>query len=309
MKYATDKIYPSDYNLKIEAGKRKLEEKEIDSALALFTEAMQLDAKPALAYFYHGFTEEVRMTLSNAESDYGQGLSFNRIHFKCLFALFELFMKQNRNKEAYELAQRMARYFPANPDRLATVIKLAVINEAYEDIERYYQLFCKLDSRNETLVRYVTASLIACGKHYLQKKNFARAVELFARAKSTGLRNPKVLREIILSLLLAELAAEAQVFLEAYPAGLQGTGEFLAMRYASTERNLQLGASIAAGRKLLSEGVQEYILYATLIRRSIEGGFLDHAEQLLHDALRLWPEKDPELQRIRKNTPSKSSAA
>src|SRR5262249_34840996 len=50
MKYATDKIYPSEYSLKIEAGKRKLEEKEVDSALALFTEAMQLDAKPSLAY-------------------------------------------------------------------------------------------------------------------------------------------------------------------------------------------------------------------------------------------------------------------
>jgi DNA-binding NarL/FixJ family response regulator len=309
MKYATDKIYPSEYSAKIEQGKRKLEEKDVEQALSIFTEAMTLDSKPSLACFYHGLTEELKRTLSNAETDYGKGLSFNRIHFKCLMGLFELFAKQNRNKEAYELAQRMARYFPASPDRLATVIKLAVLNEAYEDIERYYQLFCKLDHRNETLVRYVTASLIVCGKHYLAKKNFARAVELFARAKSTGLRNPKILREIILSLLSADLAAEAQVFLEAYPAGLQGTPEYLAMKYSSTERGLALGASIAAGRKLINDGVQEYVLYATLIRRSIEGGFLDHAEQLWQEACRLWPEKEAELLRIKKNTSPKTQAA
>jgi CheY-like chemotaxis protein len=302
MKHATEKIYPSEYVSKIQEGKRKLEENEIDQALTYFGEALKLDSKPSLAYFYHGLVEEMKKTLSNAELDYGRGLSFNRIHFKCLIALFELFMRQNRNKEAYDLAQRMARYFPANPDRLATVIKLAVLNEAFEDIERYYQLFCKLDHRNETLVRYVTAALIVCGKHYLQQKKFARAVELFARAKSTGLRNPKILKEIILSLLSSDLSSEAQVFLEAYPPALQGAPEYLAMRYACSEKGLPLGASIAAGRKLVADGIQEYILYATLIKRSIEGGFQDHADQLLRDAHRLWPEKEAELQKIRKNT-------
>ncbi len=84
-----------------------------------------------------------------------------------------------------------------------------MINEAYEDIEAYYQLFKKLDRRDEKLVRYVCASLVVCGKHYLQKHVVSRAIELFDKAKITGMRNPRLLKEIILSLLHHDLVDKA----------------------------------------------------------------------------------------------------
>jgi CheY-like chemotaxis protein len=309
MKYATEKIYPSDYQLKIREGKRKLEEEELDEAMSLFEEAMSLDQRPSLACFYQGFTEEARKTLARAEKDYDQGLSFNHIHYKCMLGLFDLYTRENRHKDAYAIAQRLARYFPASPERLATVLKLAVLNEAFEDIERYYRLFCNLNQRNEMLVRYVCAALIVCGKYFLQQQKLQRAIELFERAKATGARNPKFLREIALALLAVGQAEQAWIFIEAYPAAAQATPEYRALRYAATEGRSPVGASIADGRRLVAEGIREYILYLTLIRRSIEAGFVEHASQLVADAVKLWPEKEQDLLRVQRETQTKKQVA
>jgi len=298
MKYANEKAYPPPYTQTIERGKEKLAAAEIDEALAIFQEAQALDPKPSLACFYHGITEEYRKTLSNAEGDYNKGLNFNKIHYKCLVGLFELYMSQKRNKEAYEIVRRISRYFPANPDRLATVLRLAVMNEAYEDIERYYALFTKLDQRNEMLTRYVTAALIVCGKYYLARRANGRAVELFNRAMATGARNPRLLKEMISSLLQYDLVAEATHFFRAWPPEAQGAGDYRAMKYAIEDRQLTDGTSIAHGRDLIHDGVKELVVYSILIRRSASVGYTDHAEQLLAEAIKLWPDKEPELRQV-----------
>lgn len=305
MKYAVEKAYPSAYIIKIGEGKEKLEQNSVDEALQIFTEATALDPKPALAHFYHGLGEESRLTLSNAENDYNEGLSYNKIHYKCMVGLFELFMHQKRNKEAYDVVRQISKYFPSNPDRLATVLRLAVINEAYEDIERYYQLFTKLDARNDMLIRYVCAALIVCGKYYLQNKENVRAVELFNKAKATSARNPRLLKEIVLSLLSYGLVFEASEFLKAFPAESHVSPEYVSLSYAIEERTLPEGESIAKGRELLTRGVQEYILYFILIQRSAQVGFKDHAEQLLKTAIGLWPDKQEELMAQMGVTPKK----
>ncbi|MDR3608653.1 MAG: hypothetical protein P4M08_14920 [Oligoflexia bacterium] len=298
MKYAIEKAYPSPYTIKIDEGKKKIDTQEWDEAIQIFQGAADLDPKPSLAYFYQGAVEERKEVLENAEIDYRKGLEYNRIHYKCLVGLFDLFTAQNRTKEAYDIVRQISRYFPANPDRLATVLRLAVINEAYDDIENYYQLFKKLDRRDEKLVRYVCAALVVCGKHYLRKRVVSRAIELFDKAKITGMRNPRLLKEIILSLLSYDQADKAGLFLADYPPEYQGTPEFAALRYAIQEKNIPIGESLSQGRALISRGVSEYVLYAILIKRTLQAGFIDHADALLAKALQQWPEKAEELRKI-----------
>lgn len=291
MKHALLKVYPSEYTRTIDAGKRLLEEKQFDQAMATFDAAMALDPKPALACFYHGQTEFLKETLANAEKDYAKGLGFNKIHYKCLVGLFDLLMSQKRTKEAYDVVRQIAKVFPANPDRLATVLRLAVMNGAYEDIERYYQLFCKLDQRNEVLIRYICAALVVCGKYYLANRNPGRALELFNKAKATGLGRPKVLREIISTLLVNEYTGEAAEFLKSYPAEMLSSEAYQALKYAVTEPSLELGASVAQGRELLAKGIKDPMLFQVMIERSVQANFEDHGKQLLDEACQLWPEQ------------------
>lgn len=291
MRYAVIKAYPNEYTQMIEQGKEELAKKDIEKALEIFQKATTLDSKPALALFYHGQAEEIKKTLSNAESDYSKGLSYSRIHYKCLIGLFELFYEQSRNREAYEVVRKIAQYFPANPDRLATVLRLAVINNAYEDIEKYYQLFCKLDKRNESLIRYVCAALIVCGRYYLLKKSPSRAIELFNKAKATGARNPRLLKEIITALLEYDMVVEAEEFLKAYPPDQRGASVYFALEYLVFDRKSSLGASLGKGKELLAKGLQEPMLFEVMIKRSLEAKHDDSAEQLYEKACKLWPEQ------------------
>jgi tetratricopeptide (TPR) repeat protein len=222
-----------------------------------------------------------------------------------MVGLFELFTEQKRNKEAYEVVRTISRYFPANPDRLASVLRLAVVNEAFEDIERYYHLFTKLDHRNEMLVRYVCAALLVCGKYYLQKRENTRAVELFSKAKASGARNPKLMREIISALAQYELYVEAEEFLRAFPAEAQGSDDYVALKFAVGERLLPDGESIAQGRELVKRGVQDPLLYLILIRKSLKVGYADHAAELVQHAVRLWPAREAEFRALLNPSPKR----
>ncbi len=88
------------------------------------------------------------------------------------------------------------------------------------------------------------------------------------------------------------------MFLDDYPPEYQGTPEFAALRYAIQEKNIPIGESLSQGRALISRGVNKNILYAILIKRTLQAGFVDHADALLEKALVQWPEKADELRKI-----------
>lgn len=307
MKFAVAKAYPSDYTKCIEQGKAEMEAKEFDKAMLSFARATNLEKKPSLAHFYRGQVEILKKAPAPAEADYNKGLSFNQIHYKCLVGMFELHVSQNRNKEAYEIVRQISKFFPANPERLSMVLRLAIMNKAYDDIDAYYKLFCKLEQRNGDLIRYVCAALVVCGKYYLQNKQKARAVEIFTKAKATGARQPRILREIILSLVQVNMFDEAAVFLESYPVELTGSNDYQALKYIVSERSAPLGVSIQTGRELLKNGIVEFLVYKILIERSLQANFSDHAGTLLEEALRVFPDKRAELEYVFKN-PEKRAA-
>jgi two-component system chemotaxis response regulator CheY len=305
MKYSLEKAFPSAYTKKIEEGKELLAENRIEEAQAVFMEASKLDPKPALAWFYHGFAEELKKAFAQAEKDYHKGLEKNRIHYKCMVGLYELYMSLKRYKEAYDIVRRLARYFPANADRLSTVLRLAILTNSYSDIEGYYQLFCKLEQRHPNLVRHVSAALLVCGKHYLIRRNNSRATDLFKKACVASGNNPKFLREIILNLLDADLDREAQKFVEIFEPEAQAGSEFRALQYAVEERQLGAGFSITRARDLIDKGVEDPLVYQILIKRSKESGHLDGAETAAESAKKLWPDLAADFDRILTTTKSK----
>lgn len=61
VKAVMSKIEPSDYTKIIESGKQLLFKGDIDAAMKQFDEAVALNPKPALAYFYKGQAELMKM--------------------------------------------------------------------------------------------------------------------------------------------------------------------------------------------------------------------------------------------------------
>jgi CheY-like chemotaxis protein len=302
------KNFPSTYQKEIEKGKELLLNGDVDGAIAVFTEATKLDKTPSLAYSYLGQANLMKEILGAAETNFNAGLKYNKIHYKCLVGLYELFRAQGKDHEAYGVVKKISHYFPANPERIIAVLKLAILTQSYDDVERFYQVFTRIDDRNELMIKTVCAALVVCGKYYLNKNLPARAMELYKKAAVTATGRTGILQEIILSLVQAGHAANASEYLKRFTPEQQSSAQYLALELLISD-SLATGCalSIDRARKLIQAGHQHPIIHEILIRRSIEAGMKPAAEQLCDQACALWPDQAKKFKDALKPRPAQKS--
>jgi len=275
-----NKLNPSEYLKIIREGKDHLEQQNVSKAITLFEQALKYSERPSLAYYWRGHSHQVSQTLDKAAKSYEKGLQYNKIHFRCLKGLYEAFSEQKNHREAYLALKRLSHYFPANGERLNSVIRLAIQTRNFEDIELYYKNFLEVDGKNEKLVDYVCAALIVTGKYYFRNELADRGLKCFQKAAISCGGNPRYLQEMIIFLAEMGMDPEARKLMERYPAHFSGTNSFRALKYYVQCKTLSLGKQIEEGRRLLAEGVEEPLLYKALIRASREAGHVDTAEDL-----------------------------
>ena len=283
------KASPPEYVLRIEVGKAKLAVKDYDGALAEFTAALQLDPQPSLAHYYIGHVSFLKKVMEDARGEFEKGLTYNKIHYKCLVGLYDLLMDLKLHKEAYEIVKKISQYFPANPKRLAEVLRLAILTQSYADVERYYAIFCNIDERNDLLTDYICAALIVCGKHYVKTGNRNRAIELFQKAVATSAGRTKFLREIVQTLIDGKMGSEAAGVLKRYPPGNQKGKEYLLLDFQV--RNLLQDAQsvLNQGRELVTQGVESEKFFEIMLTRSLEAANARMAETMLSTGAAKYP--------------------
>lgn len=225
------KVRPSPYILKIEEGKALIAEKKFDEAKQVLEEAKALHTKPALALFYIGQADYLQQAIKNAEGSYGTGLTFNNIHYKCLIGLYELFVEQRKYNQAYQVVKKIAKFFPANPDRIAEVIHLAIRTQNFEDLQMYYDIFITLDERNEKMKNYMGAGLYVGGKHYLMKDEVNEALKYFDQVVVSFSEYTKFTRAIIKVLSDNKKLDAAEKYMSRFPAGYTDHRDYLISEY------------------------------------------------------------------------------
>lgn len=290
LRAAEMKTDPGKYLKMIDEGKEHLAAKKLDEATVTLEAAKALDRAPALACYYLGQVEMARKEFTKAEMRYIEGIQVNKIHYKCMMGLYEALMEQKKFGDAYTVVKRISRYFPANPQRLATVLKLAVLTQGYEDVERYYQIFTKLDKRDPELIKYLCAALVVCGKYYLKKNIKTRALDLFRKAVIAADKNTKINREVILSLMEFNLVKDIDKFFALFPAETKGTLDYVAISYLLADRHTSTSIMIAKGQDLINKGHQDPLIYQILIRRMMDNGQETAAHPLIQTATQKWPD-------------------
>lgn len=303
LKAAVNKVNPSTYIKTIEEGKKLLFSGKTQESMPLFEKAMNLDNRPALAYYYHGQALALQKSIDEAQADYLKGLNHNKIHYRCLTGLYEILMEKKLYKEAYELVKRISRYYPANASRLNSVLRLAVMTSSYEDIERYYQIFINLDERNEEMIKYICAALVICGKYYLARSLHSRAVDLFEKSASVASGRTKILREIVTALVNADLLKDAQQFLSKFPADALQGADFLTTDLIISEKLLSPELLTEKGKKILTKNAHDPQIYKILIKAALTANQNEHAAQLVADGSKRWPDISRELQSITAEKP------
>jgi two-component system chemotaxis response regulator CheY len=305
LKTALAKIDPPQYVKVIERGKNELADGKFDDAIATFEYARTLDPLPSLACFYLGQANLLKAMFDGAQGSYQKGLEYNKIHYKCMVGLYEVLMTKKMHTEAYDVIKRISHYFPANPQRLTAVLRLAIVTKSYDDVERYYRVFTNIDTRNEEMIKYVCAALVVCGKYYLQKNFGTRALELFQKAAATASGRTRILREIVLSLVEYGMVKEAEKFLQRFLPESRTGPDFSAMELLVLDKTAHRSTVIEKGRELLTKNIFDPVIYQILIRKSVEAGLIPAAEDLVRTARQRWPDQGEQFENAFRNKEEK----
>ena len=287
---ALQKVFPGEYLTLIEEGKTLLFSGKFSEASKLFAKARELSSKPTLACFYLGQTEVMREAFEDASQTYRVGLSYNKIHYKCLIGLHELLMKRGQHDEAYDIFKRITKTYPANPKRLSTALKLALLTKNYSDIDGYYRIFLHIDDRTEELVRGICAALIVTGKYYLSTEHKSRGLDFLNKAVVSCAGRPRFIRYAIEGLVENKMVDRAKELLGRFPSDLQSGEDFLTSEYLVESGAKGPAQVLHHGRRLIKEGIRNVAIYRTMIEGCLEAGFGDSAIHLYQCAAREWPE-------------------
>lgn len=283
------KLHPSEYVQVIEKGKEALFAGKYEVALELFAEAMKLNKKPSLALFYHGQTEYMMESMNAAEDDYKKGLEINNIHFKCQVGLYELFVKDKKYEEAYSVVKNIAKYFPANPDRLKEVVHLAVRTNNFEDMEMYYDIFTQLDQRTEDVINYICSGMYVTGKFYMKKGQKDRARDLFNKVGVSCAGEAKFIKAMIVSLVENQFFEESLALLKRMNSANEEAYEISS--FLANFESLDLATKISNGLEIWNKGFKHPLAVRLLIGALKEDGSDKKAKEYQEEAHHLWPDE------------------
>lgn len=268
------KIKPSDYMVKIEEGKKLIAQARYNEAIKILNQAVQMHPKPALALFYIGQAEYLKNRVEQASDSYNEGLNFNNIHYKCLVGLYEIFMKEEKFKEAYQVVKKIAKYFPANPDRLAQIVRLAVITGNYRDMGMYYEIFTSLEVRLRVLTNYIGAGLYVAGKYFLQNNERDLALEYFDHIGVSCAEFSKFLRGVISVLVENNYGTEAEKFLARFDPSMKEHEDYLISEFlVSSKQSKDNGLVIKMGLEVYNKNIRDLKVLQALISAMEKGGF------------------------------------
>jgi DNA-binding response OmpR family regulator len=289
------KTDPHPYLDAIEQGKAMIVSGDYEEASRWFLLARERMSQPALACYYQGQLEMRKKEFSKAEAFFREGLGYNKIHFKCLTGFFDSLVQQARYDDAYGVIKKISYYYPANSQRLASVLRLAILTQSYSDVERYYRLFTQVKDKNSELIKYISAALVVCGRYYLQKNIRTRAIELFNHALNASQKNAKIVKEIIMALIEFKLDNSAEAYMAQLSSDYRITPEYQALMYLFEDRKIGKAESISRGETLIRKGVDDPLIYEVLIQRLVEDGHTPRAQELAQIAGQKWPELKAKL--------------
>ncbi len=289
-----DKVKPSKYIVTIEEGKELIAEGKYDEAIAKLQEALPMSKKPALAMFYIGQAEFLKQITDQAQGSYKKGLSYNNIHFKCLSGLFDLLMSKNQYVDAYEVVKKVAKYFPASPDRLQQVIRLAVQTNNFKDMHSYYELFTSLDERSNATINYIGAGLYVSGKYFMLNNAKDEALKLFEAIGVSCSIFTKYPRAIITVLVENNLVNEAEKFLSRFDPSSRSEIDYLISDYlVDSIKFNDPNRLVKSGLELYNKNIKDQRCMEIMIKSMRECGYKeDKINDFVFEINKLWPEKN-----------------
>jgi tetratricopeptide (TPR) repeat protein len=240
-----------------------------------------------------GQAEYLKSYFDEAQGSYKKGLSFNNIHFKCLVGLYDIFMKDNQFEEAYNVIKKVAKYFPANPDRLTQIVRLAIKTQHYQDMQFYYEIFTSLEERTSVLINYIGSGMYISGKHALLNDDANSAMQYFDNIAVSCSEFTKFIRAVITILVEYDKAPEAEKFLSRFPPGAKEHEDYMVSSFLinTKQRGIDKSLLVKRGLDVYNKKIRDFDCMMAMIDAMIECGYTeDKVAPFREELLKLWPD-------------------
>lgn len=230
--------------------------------------------------------------------------SANPKSYRNLKLLAETAFSAKNWKLAYETRQKMLQIFPLNPETIPELIKLSVVNEKFDDIFDYLEIFEQLEEKSELTERSIAAGLTICGKFLLQRQKTEQGLEALEKAVALGYQNIEVLKSVIPIFLEQKVFSKAHALIELYkPYHLRSSAFALLEMQVLSQSKKTLPKALKIALELIAKGKRDELVYESVLRLSVQ---LDRnpqfIEDLFNDSVKHHPHREQDFLQIIKKS-------
>jgi tetratricopeptide (TPR) repeat protein len=298
VKLVEQKVNPNEYQKAIRDGKKLLEQGEFEEAMNLFEQAKFLDDTPTLAHYYYGQAKNMLNVNNEAEKSFQDGLGINNMHFKCQLGLYNLFMKEEKLQKAYDVLKNITYYFSPNPDRLISLVRLAVSTENFSDIPGFIDTYMKLDRQDREVTKHLCAGLFVAGKSLLAQGNTSQALNVFDKLVELSFHEKKFLWGVIQALIDYEAFSGIAKYIGYFKPEDAHSMEYQLSQYFMLHNLDEPLKVIELGSELSKHKMTHYFMHKMMIKAYLKQGDVDAAEKWAEQASGECPDKKNGFQRI-----------
>jgi tetratricopeptide (TPR) repeat protein len=202
-------------------------------------------------------------------------------------------MKEDKFHEAYQIVKKIAKYFPANPDRLSQIVRLAIRTGNYQDMQDYYEIFTSLEERLQILTNYIGAGMYIAGKYCLQSNDYQTAMQYFDNIAVSCSEFTKFLRAIITVLIQYGQPDDAEKFLSRFHPDTKDSEDYLVSDFLISSKKFNDNSlTIKIGLQLWNKKIRDYSYIEILIEAMEKDGYnKEKIAPYREELMNLYPQK------------------
>ena len=189
------KFEPSEYKKKIEEAVKENKNKAYEKAEKLFKEAIKLDKKPALAYYYLGEIAIIKDNIQQAESYFREGLTYKPNNLKCSFGLVFCLEKREEYAESYVVTKKLIGLYPTSQRRLEFAIEYANEIKNYDEQYFFIGVASTVEFMQDSFKRLLVKASVGLAQ-ILFENDQKRAMTLIATARKYSFHDYAVRRRL-----------------------------------------------------------------------------------------------------------------
>lgn len=295
---AKNRVEPSAFLARLEAGKALLAKGETEKAAVEFDAALMLDPKQVLGWFYKGEIARKQKKQGLALECYRAGLRIQPTHYRCAIAEFETLQELEKPADAFALVDSFATRFQVPGNRLARFFELAVSTQQFDYMPRLYNLFRSLENRSSDLIGTVEKAFLDAGRLLLETGDVEKATALFETGIVVASRRIDYVGLIVREFGSRKLTAAAASFFSKAPPEENGSPAFEQLAFYVDHLTITGDRLINRGRELIQKGYGTPEIFHVVVRSFAEAGKETHAESTIGKAIETYPDLRAQLYQV-----------